>query len=111
MRRPEPIQVTASVLPDGPPAAFRWRGAPHRVRAASGPERIAREWWRHAPEVPENIAGDAAATATESSSADDAEAGRLRDYYQVEDTSGARFWVFRVGLDAAPRWYLHGLFG
>ena len=98
MRRPEAIQVTASSLPDGPPAAFRWRGAPHRVRAATGPERIAREWWRHAPEM-------------DGTGPDETEIGRIRDYYQVEDTSGARFWVFRIGMDAISRLYLHRLFG
>ena len=38
----------------------------------------------------------------------------IRDYYRVEDSDGARFWIFRAGLHAAdrmPRWYLHGLFG
>ena len=37
-----------------------------------------------------------------------------RDYYQVEDESGARFWLFRAGLYDAhdpPKWWLHGLFG
>ena len=55
---------------------------------ATGPERIAGEWWR-----------------------DDA---TTRDYYRVEDQSGARFWLYREGLyrdGAEPRWFLHGLFG
>ena len=37
----------------------------------------------------------------------------IRDYYRVEDSDGARFWIFRAGLhaiDRMPRWYLHGLF-
>jgi protein ImuB len=37
-----------------------------------------------------------------------------RDYYRVEDESGARFWLFRSGLAGAdgapPPWYLHGIF-
>ena len=69
---------------------FRWRGALHRVRAASGPERIGAEWWR-------------------STTAPDPD--RLRDYYRVEDQQGGRFWVFRVGLEGPPRWFLHGVFG
>ncbi len=91
LRRPEPIEATAPV-PDDPPILFRWRGALHRVRAASGPERIAAEWWRRTP--------------------DDArpESDQIRDYYRVEDTDGARFWIFRAGLDGTPRWFLHGLF-
>ena len=38
---------------------------------------------------------------------------RTRDYWQVEDTDGRRFWIFRHGLprrDRAPEWFLHGLF-
>ena len=92
-RRPEPIEAMAPV-PDDPPVFFRWRGAGHRVRRAEGPERLAEEWWRHPFE--------------------DAAPGRVRDYYRVEDDTGARFWVFRDGLyapDAHPRWWLHGLFG
>jgi protein ImuB len=81
LHRPEPIEVTA-LLPDDPPVQFRWRGALHRVRAATGPERIAAEWWTAQP-------------------------GGTRDYYQVEDAKGARYWMFRN--DAA--WFVHGLFG
>jgi len=90
LRPPEPIEATAPV-PDDPPILFRWRRALHRVRAASGPERIAAEWWRRSPEP-----------------------YRFRDYYYVEDTTGARFWLFRTGLpgDVTPTlWFLHGLFG
>jgi protein ImuB len=90
LRPPEPIEATAPV-PDDPPILFRWRGALHRVRAASGPERIAAEWWRR--------------------SVIDT---RFRDYYRVEDQHGARFWLFRTGLPGTaqpPDWYLHGLFG
>ena len=95
LRRPEPIEVTAS-LPDDPPVQFRWRRALHRVRAAAGPERIAAEWWRCGK--PE----------------DGSEMDLVRDYYRVEDSEGARFWVFRAGLHGGgrtPRWFLHGLFG
>ncbi len=88
--RPEAIEAVAPV-PDHPPVMFRWRRVPHRVRAARGPERIAPEWWRGP--------GRAAA--------------HTRDYFQVEDTDGARFWLYREGLYGAsssrPRWYLHGV--
>jgi protein ImuB len=96
LRRPEPIEATAPV-PDDPPILFRWRGAPHRVRAASGPERIAAEWWRRRP-----VAGERPET------------DLVRDYYRVEDSDGARFWIFRTGRDGGgptTRWFLHGLFG
>ncbi len=94
LRRPESIEVIAPV-PDDPPVRFSWRGVSHRVRAAAGPERIAAEWWRgrQSDKRPET--------------------DLIRDYYRVEDSDGARFWIFRAGLhadDRMPRWYLHGLF-
>ncbi len=89
---PEPIEATAPV-PDDPPLFFRWRGRVHRIRAATGPERIAAEWWRRSPD-PTRPAHDF-----------------IRDYYRVEDQQGGRFWVFRVGLGGVPRWFVHGVFG
>jgi protein ImuB len=92
--RPEPIEVIA-LVPDDPPVSFSWRGMPHRVRRAEGPERLAREWWR--------LSFDKAADPV-----------LVRDYYRVEDEAGARFWLFRAGLytaDTPPKWWLHGLFG
>jgi protein ImuB len=91
--RPEPVEAVAEI-PDGAPARFTWRGVARRVVRASGPERIAPEWWRALgrPRPP-----------------------RTRDYYRVEDETGARWWLFRAGLwgrgeAEAPRWWLHGLF-
>jgi len=84
---PEPIEVVAP-LPDAPPLLFRWRAVTHRVVRADGAERIGAEWWR--------------ATAPD------------RDYYLVEDETGARFWLYRdgpYGGEPPPGWYLHGLFG
>lgn len=89
--RPEPIEATAPV-PDDPPVFFRWRGQLRRVRRAEGPERIAEEWWRRPP--------------------GESDPGRVRDYYRVEDETGARYWLFRAGLyesQAPPKWWLHGL--
>jgi len=87
--RPEPVEATAAV-PDGPPVHFRWRRALYRVASVEGPERIAPEWWRNDEDL-------------------------TRDYFRVEDAAGHRFWLFREGLygreTAAPRWYLHGVFG
>lgn len=94
--RPEAIEATA-LLPDDPPFQFLWRGLRHRVCHASGPERIAAEWRHHHP-----------------ASSDCPDHTRIRDYYQVEDESGCRFWLFRYGhYDAtrAPGWFLHGIFG
>jgi protein ImuB len=87
--RPEPIDVTASI-PDDPPVQFRWRRIVRKVRRAEGPERIAPEWWQEPEGKP---------------------AKKARDYYRVEDESGARFWVYRDGHytdDGGPRWYIHG---
>ena len=82
-----------ALLPDHPPAQFVWRRDRHLVRRADGPQRIFGEWWR-----------------------DDAETWAVRDYFQVEDEAGRRFWLFRAGDAVDPatgnlRWYLHGLFG
>ena len=83
-------QKAVAEIPDGPPLHFRWRRVHHDIRLAEGPERIAAAWWRRRPAPP------------------------TRDYYRVEDSRGARFWLFRAGLygreTVAPRWFLHGLF-
>ena len=93
--RPEPLLDVIALVPDGPPLRFRWRRAWHEVIAVEGPERIEGAWWNE-------------------------DGGGLgRDYFQVEDKTGLRFWVFRAGhyLHSAPdhphmpRWFLHGLYG
>ena len=91
LARPEAVEATAPV-PDDPPVMFRWRHVVHRIVRADGPERIGPEWWR----APEHADGT-----------------HLRDYYRVEDTAGRRFWLYREGLyraDAAPAWFVHGIF-
>lgn len=87
--RAEPIAVLYAT-PDGMPRRFRWRGTVHEIARAEGPERIAPEWWRER--------GTA----------------RLRDYYRIEDDTGARYWIYRLGLagdgrGGAPEWFLQGL--
>jgi protein ImuB len=93
---PRPVPITAiAPVPDDPPVQFTWERRVHRVRWATGPERIARDWWCHAPDPTRP------------------EEERVRDYYAVEDREGARFWLFRAGLHdgvAPARWYLHGFF-
>jgi protein ImuB len=89
---PEAIQ-TVALLPDHPPVSFTWRGSRRRVRRADGPERVFGEWWKR-----------------------DAELIAVRDYFQVEDDAGERFWIFRAGdgEDAGTgshKWFLHGIFG
>jgi protein ImuB len=92
-RRPQPIEAMA-LIPDDPPVQFSWRGRLHRIRHAEGPERVAEEWWTRP--------------------IDEADPGRVRDYYRLEDQDGRRFWVFRAGLYEAgqpAKWWMHGLFG
>jgi protein ImuB len=91
LARPEPIEVMA-LLPDHPPASFTWRGVRRLVKRADGPERIFGEWWKR-----------------------DAELVAVRDYFQVEDAGGGRFWLFRSGdekqaASGMGRWFLHGIF-
>jgi protein ImuB len=93
LSRPEPLSGVLALLPDAPPRRFTWRGQVHAVVAGDGPERIHGEWWRR-----------------------DGEVWAVRDYFRVEDESGARFWLFRRGDGVEPAtgdlsWYLHGLFG
>jgi protein ImuB len=92
LANPEPIETLAA-LPDHPPVAFTWKGLRRRIKRADGPERIFGEWWTRDTEIPS-----------------------VRDYFQVEDESGERFWLFRAGdgEDAATgsqAWFLHGFFG
>lgn len=92
---PEAIEVMA-MLPDHPPAMFVWRGKRHRVSQADGPERLHGEWWReagHEAETPYAV----------------------RDYFQVETTTGGRYWLFRLGdgerVATGPmKWFIHGAF-
>ena len=90
---PHPERIdTLALLPDQPPTAFTWRGVRRRVKRADGPERIFGEWWRR-----------------------DGEVDAVRDYFQLEDEAGERFWVFRRGdgqqsVTGDLTWFLHGLF-
>lgn len=86
LKNPEAIEVTAPI-PDYPPMLFRHKGHIHHIKKADGPERIEREWWL--------------------------DAGEHRDYYQVEDEHGQRYWIFRSGHysgDQSNDWFLHGYF-
>jgi len=90
---PEPVEQVMALLPDGAPVRFTWRGRAYRVAAADGPERVYGEWWR-CPQEREAV----------------------RDYFQVEDEVGARFWLYRCGDGGDPAtgdqsWHMHGLFG
>ena len=89
---PELIE-TVALLPDHPPVSFTWRGIRRRVRRADGPERVFGEWWKR-----------------------DSELIAVRDYFQVEDDAGERFWIFRAGdgedaTTGSHKWFMHGIFG
>lgn len=86
LAKPEPVEVTAPI-PDYPPLMFRYKNKVHHIKKADGPERIEREWWL--------------------------ESGEHRDYYNVEDQDGQRYWLFRSGhYEGRERrqWYLHGFY-
>ncbi|GAA3976517.1 DNA polymerase Y family protein [Pedobacter ginsengiterrae] len=86
LKVPEPVQVSAPI-PDYPPMLFRYQGITHQVKKADGPERIEREWWL--------------------------EEGEHRDYYQLEDAEGKRYWLFRSGHYSSEKtsgWFIHGFF-
>lgn len=86
LSRPQPIEVSVPV-PDYPPMLFKYKGITHNIRKADGPERIEREWWM--------------------------DEGEHRDYYQVEDQDGQRYWIFRSGhysVTKAQQWFIHGYF-
>jgi protein ImuB len=86
LAKPALIEVTAPI-PDYPPMLFRYKGRIHKVIKADGPERIEQEWWL--------------------------QEGLHRDYYQVEDEEGKRYWLFRAGhynAEKTYQWFLHGFF-
>lgn len=81
---PVPVRVMASVWPegDGRPVSLELSGTSRPLTHAVGPERLGGVWWEGHT--------------------------KTRDYYDVEDTTGHRFWIFRVA--ETGRWFLHGRF-
>ena len=81
-----PLEIGVIVTPSedrhGRPVSFTHEGDVHRLRFAVGPERIGSVWWDGH--------------------------NKTRDYFDVEDDVGERFWIFRV-LETF-KWYLHGHF-
>ena len=69
-----------------PPTRFRWRRMSLITGRATGPERIAPEWWLE----------------------DDNWRSGLRDYWRVETTQGRRLWLFYTPQN--PGWYVQGEF-
>ena len=89
---PRPLELKVIAEPcehwEARPTQFAHGGSVHRLVHVLGPERIAGEWWRGHY--------------------------KTRDYYDVDDDAGRRFWIFRVVSTLAEktttRWFLHGLF-
>jgi len=89
--RPEPVTAApADTAPAAaPPARFRWRRRDLTTRAATGPERIAPEWWLDDPDWRSGV----------------------RDYWQVETADGLRLWLFHAhGAEMSAGWFCHGVF-
>ena len=83
--RPEPVGAPED--DPTPPARFRWRRRDMVTRFATGPERIAPEWWLDDP---------------------DWRTGP-RDYWWVETEGGERLWLFFAhGGDVTGGWFCHG---
>ncbi len=83
-----PEIVTAPDVPR-PPDSFRWRQYGFQNQNASGPERIAPEWWLDDPDW---------RTGT-------------RDYWRIETRQGIRLWLFYAygGLKSGG-WFCQGVF-
>jgi protein ImuB len=83
---PTPHEIPVIVRPshdrDGAPISFTLNNQTHPILHAVGPERIAGVWWNGHH--------------------------KTRDYFDVEDQHGRRWWVFRVFQTS--RWFLHGIF-
>ena len=84
---PMPVEIAVVVSPaedreGGRPILFTRQRESHRLIISVGPERISGIWWDGHY--------------------------KTRDYFDVEDETGQRFWIFRV-LETW-KWYLHGIF-
>lgn len=79
---PEPIMGSGA----SPPASLRWRRMMFRVERATGPERIAPEWWL----------------------SDENWRSGVRDYWKVETKQGRRLWLFYTPQN--PAWFVQGQF-
>jgi len=88
--RPRPLRLFSpeSIAASGPqpPARFLWRRMSLNTARATGPERIAPEWW-----LP-----------------DDNWRSGVRDYWKVETKQGRRLWLFYTPQN--PCWFVQGEF-
>ncbi|MCT8159043.1 DNA polymerase Y family protein [Pseudoruegeria sp. SHC-113] len=83
---PEPVMAPEA---PNPPAEFRWRGQTHITRIATGPERIAPEWWLDDPHWRSG----------------------LRDYWRLTTEAGETLWLyFAHGALMSAGWFCQGRF-
>ena len=84
-----PPEIVAAEETPALPARFRWRGREYETRAATGPERIAPEWWLDDP----------------------AWRSGVRDYWRVTTRSGERLWLYYAhGGTMSAGWFCQGSF-
>lgn len=83
---PEPLLGSGQPMGSRPPEHFRWRRMSLTTGRATGPERIAPEWW-----LP-----------------DESWRSGLRDYWRIETRQGRRLWAFYTPQD--PNWFVQGEF-
>jgi protein ImuB len=83
---PQPRAIKVIVMPsesrDGQPVSFTDQGEVHRLVHVVGPERITGQWWNRR--------------------------WKTRDYFDVLDAMGNRYWLFRVA--GTGMWFVHGMF-
>ncbi|MFD1483163.1 Y-family DNA polymerase [Paracoccus nototheniae] len=79
---PEPVTAATG----HPPTRFRWRRTQFTTLRATGPERIAPEWWLDDP----------------------AWQGGLRNYWRIETVEGPRLWMFHT--PRKDHWSVQGEF-
>jgi protein ImuB len=88
--RPRPLRLFPPEAIGGtgprPPERFRWRRMALATARATGPERIAPEWWL----------------------ADENWRSGMRDYWQVQTRQGRRLWLFYTPQN--PGWFVQGEF-
>lgn len=77
LMQPQPIEVESTG------EAFTWHRIRRRIAMTAGPERLHGEWRNGGMDI------------------------SSRDYYQVEDEVGRRYWLFRSNAG----WFVHGVFG
>lgn len=86
MWRAEPVQAADHPQPA---VQFRWRGRVHKLQEASGPERIAPEWWLDEPDWRSGV----------------------RDYWHVVTDGGERLWLYYAhGGTMSSGWFCQGQF-